>query len=43
MKNFQDDKVPHELSLTTRQIPKTRNGFANNFSTDKKVSKPLLA
>ena len=38
-KNFQDEKVPHELFLTTRQTIKKRNAFANNMSTAIKRSK----
>ena len=35
-KSFEDDEdeLPHELFLTTRQITKIRNAFANNMSTD---------
>ena len=29
--NFEDEKLPHELFLTTRQTTKTRNAFANNM------------
>ena len=29
-KNFQDEELPHELFLTTRQKTKIRNAFANN-------------
>ena len=29
-KNFQDEELPHELFLTTRQTTKSRNAFANN-------------
>ena len=35
-KNFQDDELPHELFLTTREKTKIINTFANNMSTDKK-------
>ena len=38
-KNFEDEELPHELFLTTRQTTKIRNVFANNMSTDIKVSK----
>ena len=31
--------MPYELFLTTRQIMKLRNAFANNMSTDIKLSK----
>ena len=30
--------MPHELFLTTRQTTKVRNAFANNISTDIKLS-----
>ena len=33
-KNFQDEKLPHELFLTTRQKTKIINAFANNMSMD---------
>ena len=42
-KNFQDEKLPHELFLTTRQKTKIRNAFANNMSTDMKLSKAQLS
>ena len=29
-KNIQDEELPHELYLTTRQATKMRNAFANN-------------
>ena len=35
-KNFQDEELPHELFLTTREKTKIINTFANNMSTDKK-------
>ena len=38
-KNFEDEELPHELFLTTRQTTKTRNIFANYMSTDLKLSK----
>ena len=38
-KNFQDEELLHELFLTARQKTKIRNAFANNMSTDIKVSK----
>ena len=34
MKNFEDEELPHELFLTTRQTTKLRNTFANNMLTD---------
>ena len=38
-KNFQDEELQHKLFLTTRWITKIRNAFANNMSTDTKLSK----
>ena len=38
-KNFEDEELPHELLLTTRQVTKIRNAFVNNRSTDIKFSK----
>ena len=38
-KNLPDEKLPHELFLTTRQISKITNTFTNNMSTDIKLSK----
>ena len=31
--NFLDEKLPHELFLTTRQTTKIRNAFAKNMRT----------
>ena len=42
-KIFQDKELPHELFLTTRQKAKVRNAFANNISTDVKISKAQLS
>ena len=42
-KIFQDKGLPHELFLTTRQKAKVRNAFANNISTDIKISKAQLS
>ena len=36
-KNFEDEELPHELFLTTRQTTKIRNTFANNKATDIKT------
>ena len=33
-RNFEDEELPHELFLTTRQSTKTRNAFANNMHLD---------
>ena len=38
-KDFQDEKLSHELFLTTRQKTKLKNAFANNISTGIKLSK----
>ena len=38
-KNFEDDKLPHELFPTTKQTSQIRNAFANNISIDVKLSK----
>ena len=35
--------MPHELFLTTRQTTKIRNDFANNTSTDIKLSKAQIS
>ena len=43
IKNFQDDELPYELFLTTRQKTKIKNAFANNMSTDIKCRKSQLA
>ena len=42
-KNFENEELPHELSLTTRQTTKIRNTFANAMSTDTKLSKAQLS
>ena len=42
-KNFENKELPHELSLTTRQINKVRNAFADNISTDIKFSKAQIS
>ena len=34
MKTFEDEELPHELFLTTRQTTKLRNAFANNMLKD---------
>ena len=39
IKNFNKDKLPHELLLTTRQNTKLRNAINNNLATDIKLSK----
>ena len=34
MKTFEDEELPHELFVTTRQSTKTCNAIASNTSTD---------
>ena len=42
LKMFNDNDLPHELLLTTRQKTKIRNAFNNNMSTDLKLSKAQI-
>ena len=42
-KKFHDEELPHELFTTTRQKTKIKNTFANNTSTDIKLSKAQLS
>ena len=42
-RNFEDEELPHKLFLTTRQTTKIRNAFANNISTDIKLSKAQIS
>ena len=42
-KKFEDEELPHELFLTTRQATKIRNAFDNNMSTDVKLSKAQIS
>ena len=42
-KNFEDEELPHELFLTTRQTTKIRNVFVNNMSRDIKLSKAQIS
>ena len=42
-KNVEDEELPHELFLTTRQTTTIRNTFANNMSTDTKLSKSQIS
>ena len=42
-KNFENEELPHELFLTTRQTTKIRNAFVNNISTDIKLSKAQIS
>ena len=41
-KNFHDEKLPNELFLKIRQKTKIRKAFANNTSTEIKLSKAKL-
>ena len=38
-KEFEDEELPHEIFLTTRKTTKIKNAFANNISTDIKLTK----
>ena len=38
-KNIEDEELPHELFVTTRQIIRICNAISNNTSTDIKLSK----
>ena len=42
IKNFNKDKLPHELLLTTRQNAKLRNAINNNLATDIKLSRAQI-
>ena len=42
-KNFQNEELLHELFPTTRQTTKIRNVFANNMSTDVKLSQAQIS
>ena len=42
-KNSEDEELPHESLLTTRQTAKIRNVFANNVSTDIKLSRAQIS
>ena len=41
-KNLEDEELPHERFLTTRQTTEIRNTFANNMSTGTKLSKTQI-
>ena len=43
LKMFNENNLPHELLLTTRQKTKLRNAFNNNISTDLKLSKAQIS
>ena len=42
-KNFEDNKLPYELFLTTRQTTKIRNAFATNMSIDIRLCKAQIS
>ena len=42
LKMFNENNLPHELLLTTRQKAKLRNALNNNMSTDIKLSKTQI-
>ena len=42
-KMFNENNLPHELLLTTRQTTKLRNSIENNISTDVKLSKTQIS
>ena len=42
IKNFNNDELPHELLLTTRQNTKLRNAINNNLATAIKLSKAQI-
>ena len=42
LKMFNENNIPHELLLTTRQKAKLRNALNNNMSTDIKLSKTQI-
>ena len=42
-KNILNEELPHELFLPTRQTTKIKNAFANNMSTDTKLSKAQMS
>ena len=43
IKIFEENNIPHELLLTTRQKTKLRNTFKNNMSADIKFSKTQIS
>ena len=40
---FNENNLPHQLLLTTRQTTKLRNAIENNMSTDIKLSKAQIS
>ena len=43
LKMFDENDLPHEILLITRQKTKLRNAFDNNMSTDLKLSKAQIS
>ena len=43
IKMFNENNLPHELLLTTRQNPKLRNAFENKMLTNIKLSKAQIS
>ena len=43
LKMFNENDLPHELLLKTRQKTKLRNAFTNNMSTDFKLSRAQIS
>ena len=43
LKIFDENDLPHELILTTRQKAKLRNAFNNNIQADIKLSKAEIS
>ena len=41
--NFENGELTHEFLLTTRQTTKIGNAFANNMSTDIKLTKAQIS
>ena len=42
-KMFNENNLPHELLITTRQTTKLRNTIENNMTTDIKLSKAQIS
>ena len=42
-KNFNDEELPQEFHLTTRQITKRRNAFANDMSSEVKLRQAQIS
>ena len=43
IKILNENNLPHQLLLTTRQRTKLRNAFKNNMATDIKLSKTQIS